>query len=262
MAESSSPRKRQRLLQSSTKLDDLPPDIIRRILEYGTTTESWSISRCNKQLYATANPLIYPLFHAALNKRMLEISPVIDPRKFLPGSIIKDFAITGSIVWSTLLGEKWDDQDIDIFFASDRASMDRIIREIDIPVLHNFKNVQIGQYRFSLRPRYYGNIAKHCIGVYREFCTNHRWNHVKVMDLVLCEKWDDEGTQDIECKLTGFDYIGCSSNLRNGVLEIPDPWDTLFKRTRVRKGTRIVGNTYDRREKYNGRGITLVDDDG
>jgi hypothetical protein len=212
-------------------MESLPSDMLGHILDFVSTTESWSLSRCNKTLYARVNPMIYSLFEKAFLKRALKITPFIDPRKVI--SCECEYWIMGSLVWSTLMGVEWDDQDVDLYVS---ANKDEIIQSGPNPKLCKYDNYDV---EISRDYSNYGfirmNVCIHdingelgnCFGM---MIIKGLYEIYKIMDL--------EATK---------------SYWFPGELCIQSPEDTLFGRS--------AGKVYSeyRHEKYISRGMILTD---
>lgn len=243
-----------------SNLNSLPNDIISNIVQYNSTTELWSLSRTCWAFYGCLDKTMYKFFKERFTKEIEErermygfkvdyFLGILNPRKHV---------YTGSLVWSTLLGEEWDDQDIDVF--AQRQDSNDPFTPVIFPQIGNVSCLHYNQGQ-ELFPVDHG-VAFDDDFVYNEtysvFWTPPYANRrLKIMDLVTF-------TGTVEDKLKCFDIVACMCSFDNKWLTIPNPRHTLFKRTDFsdffqQNQTRLPDyQTCKRAEKYLLRGVTFV----
>jgi hypothetical protein len=236
--------------KNNKKLDyiNLSTDIIKLLFNYYSITEIWALSRTCKYFYKMINSMIYSLFKPRLLKRMNEIIEFKNILDFFQLPInITTYVITGSIVLSTLLGEKWSgsmyassllnmnkNQDIDCFYTT---SDDNVYE-----TLSNMNNnvFSVNGLEYELQSGTYNDGFLLC-SLYKN---NDDIDRIKLIDFVLC-------SETIMNTLNDFDIVACSSYYNNKELYIPKPFETLFKRSEIQN------KDYKRIQKYEDRGFIL-----
>lgn len=223
-------------------ISKLPKDVYcNQLLKYLTVADCWSISRTCKEIYGYMNKKIYGLFKEHFkftDRRKGEHMSVI---RYCLGIISPyNYAFTGSIVWSTLLGVYWFDQDIDILVECAPSGMH---------VLRNGGNMRYKGtfYEVVVLPGVPSTFYGDCVRI-RDI---PYWN--QIADIIWCKD------NSIKSTLDQFDIIGCSCYFDDKVLFIPNPSDTLFKRSFAKKQPGIRDELFQSRlSKYRERGITIL----
>lgn len=226
-------------------MQDLPSDILGKLAGFCTVSSCWSLSRTCKHAYLSMNKKIYSIFEKQFLREVFwkEFQHNLYIDFFLEKLEVTTYVYSGSLVWSTLLGVNWKNQDIDIF-SSDRVGS----FEQDTYVLSTLNNTKVAI-------GYSGNVVSGYVYplVTIKVQSDGRILYLKFADIIDCDG------KSIHNRINEFDMVGCSNYFDpNGkILYIADAQNTLFKRTE----TRIVdGNTptFDRMGKYAARGITFI----
>lgn len=223
-------------------ISKLPTEIYcNQLLKYLTVADCWAISRTCKEIYGYMNKKIFGLFKEHFNFNGTKRSEHMSVIRYCLGIISPyNYAFTGSIVWSTLLGEYWFDQDIDLFVEGSYLRMHELRRGGNLSYKGTFYEVIVLP---GVPATFYGD----CLRI-RDI---PNWN--RIADIVWCKD------NSIKSTLDQFDITGCSCYFDDKVLFIPNPSDTLFKRSFVKKQPGISDEIFQSRSsKYRERGITLL----
>lgn len=235
----------------------IPDDVLAKIaVDYGTVTELWALSRTCKSLYKALNKRMYSLAKERVFKRMKEIYPVPegDLRTIFPvmqGAT--DYVITGSLVWSSLIGARWKYQYIDIFYNKNKNIVHDVYNTGRL--LADTHAAEYGYQQFTYTSSIYPGIG-HMIQIWGNITVDRVKELVNVIAI--------GGHVTLEEKLEEFDIVGCSSSFNDRELFIPCPAETLFGVTRTRPMVDPSDEfSCDKRKsrinKYERRGIYFID---
>lgn len=224
-------------------ISKLPKEIYcNQLLKYLTVADCWAISRTCKEIYGYMNKKIFGLFkeHFKFTDRprkgehmhvILYCLGIISPCKY---------AFTGSSVWSTLLGEYWFDQDMDILVEGSHSRMHELRLSGNLRYKGTFYDMIVLP---GVPVTFYGD----CLRI-RDI---PYWN--RIADIIYCKN------NSIKSLLDQFDITGCSCYFDDKVLFIPNPSDTLFKRSFAKKQPGTLDEIFQSRlSKYRERGITIL----
>ncbi len=240
------------------KIQDMVTDNLLIVVEYGSISEMWNLSRTCKNLYAGLNCHIFNVFKQRLDKRVNTIIPGVTSKDL----ILKDAhecAISGSIVLSTLLGVEWKDQDIDIYWNCGVENLPDVDKEdfmftaqdrevqllIDKERLHFIKKAigPLPNVEMYLRAiSRYGTGPQHVVGSTGSYST---WR--MVLDYTHIKQTVEEFT-------SRFDLSACQSYFDGKVLKIALPELTLNRISTFQHYPRAE-RVEERFEKYFNRGI-------
>lgn len=231
-------------------MNSLPSEIINIVALYVSTTEHWSMSRSCRYLYSVLNKKIYGLFKKRfedeIEKRQDHYGFKIEDLLFFVNC--QEYVFTGSLVWSTLLGEEWENQDIDIFGKKPAGRIGLHLASLNVfnQSINRMRNVTNTQLHFK-----YVNGAAYYDDLYSLSSSPGPHNvSVKILDIVMC-------VDQIKDKIENFDMIGCMSTFDDKWLTILKPHDTLFKRTGLADHY-DVNKTPARILKYESRGVQVL----
>jgi len=98
----------------------LPDDIFINILHYLPFSSLYMLSICNKQTYFIVRQHAFKIFKLQLNNKLSKYSPFegLNVDNIFKCELFQKACLTGGFMLSSLLGEEWEDQDIDIFFCT------------------------------------------------------------------------------------------------------------------------------------------------
>jgi hypothetical protein len=97
-------------------MDKLPDDILSLMTTYCPVASCWSLSRTCKHAYLAINKKIYSIFkkqflHNVWKREFIYNAPIQNLFDFFE---VKEYVYVGSLVWSTLLGETWKNDHIEV----------------------------------------------------------------------------------------------------------------------------------------------------
>lgn len=174
-------------------MNSLPSELVLKILEYGSTTEDWSLSRTCYDLYTIIDNKIYSLFKKRFNKKLDEFKKEngCDSMDIIKTICSGDYIFTGDLVWFTLIGKNmstmWSPYStngtIDVVFFDERDEDDRSIYEssrLDENFSKTFPSILV-DFEFDYFQEYYENIIVFC----KDVITNNN-HHNLWMRLFPC----------------------------------------------------------------------------
>jgi hypothetical protein len=195
-----------------------------------------------------------------------------DLRQFVP--FYTRSYLTGSLLWSTLLGVDWDEgnQDIDII----GEVMPEVVESSLLPGARNPTVLNIltpaSSSKLQAKAKAFMSSSRVTPEVYFSCSTDRTYfNHSVIrwydrcacsMDRTICDFLVClPGT--LENRVSDFDLYGCMSTFDGKVLRVAFPQDTLRGRTRINRTYReVAGSTdrssYDRIKNYAKRGIKFI----
>ena len=226
-------------------MQDLPSDILGALATFCPVSSCWSLSRTCKHAYLSINKKIYSIFEKQFLREVFwkEFQHNLYIDFFLEKLEVTTYVYSGSLVWSTLLGVNWENQDIDIFSSDIVGSFNHNSWLLTTP---NKTKFAIGYSGYAVSGYIYPLVTL-------KVRSDGRSLLLKFADIISC------GGKSIHNRINEFDMVGCSNYFDpNGkILYIADAKNTLFKRTEKRL---VDGNTptFERMGKYAARGITFI----
>lgn len=207
-------------------MESLPVDILLNILEYGSTTEHWSLSRSSNVLYKCLNDKIYKLFRKRFTHRIMCISKKagFNVGEFINSIEIEDYVFSGSIVLSTLVRQNWDGIKLTVFCKENHQKI--------INTTENYAPIQ--------SKIYVGFGGLFTPNVYDVTNIRHRG---LTIDIIHCRNSIQSVVDDVFGHLSA---LRCTLDEKH--LVIVDPSNTLFLRSYAGKGLdQNTGNFYRER---------------
>lgn len=217
-------------------MDILPSDTVIHLTAYLTFADCWSLSRSSRGMYDELNRRLYSIGEKAINDRIMGmiglVSEEIVPRLIVDHHLI-EWAITGSIVWSSLLGEVWEGQDIDMVITKNSGWRPPAFKDAE---------------------------GTHFLETHRYDVRGHGTFRIPILGIDMI--WGYSITKPIN----HFDIEGCKCYLHDHKLYVRRPSETLCKVTRANWVLRLTGggdHVYPRvnkarLDKYIDRGITIT----
>jgi hypothetical protein len=236
-------------------MDRLPVDTVAtNLAPLLRLSDVYFLSQVSREYQELFKRLFFREFKRRLDKRLatFRLPPRFDYTIF---SNTVPWRMTGSLILSVLLDQKWSGQDIDIFFEGsiivdrDQDEYGESGRRVMMEWL-GFSELEL----LPMRPRQ--DEGWRCIlGKYHftssrtaEFLScNFCYNDTKCIDVVSSLNLDDS--------LDDFDVRACASYFDGKYLQIPDPSLTLRFQSKYKPSGRDPVN---RKNKYLARGFTLL----
>lgn len=205
----------------------------------------YAVTGTCRVLHRTRGNQLIKHFRIRLDERVHEIlGDDVDLHNFFQHPTIRFF--TGSLVWSVLVDEKWDNQDIDMicwtYHYSIRACLDAN-NEL------GYEWDRVNEKAFSPAPDSVP-VSTLYKGPPNLSGSEIRKVGTPILDII----W----TPFEELATRSFDFIGCTGLFKSvrGLLIVPDIHKTFRKETCVRGGVKV---TQERKSKFISRGITILE---
>lgn len=194
-------------------MQGLPSDILGKLAGFCTVSSCWSMSRACKHTYLSMNKKIYSIFEKQFLREVFwkEFQYNIKIELQLPKCDMSPYFYSGSLVWTTLLGESWKDRHIEIFSYHNTEQAVDFCRNMDG------------------NPKIWTVPVDNHVSVYVYPLIEAHWDHLKVVDIIPCSESDS-----FEDVINKFHIVGFSNYFDplGKTLYIKDAQNTLFKRTR------------------------------
>ncbi len=243
--------------QKEEIMNKIEDSLILYLIKYFNDFSSlWALSRTNKYLYKLLNKKMISIFKNTFEKKIIDKACCLDILEHVKKLDL--YIFSGSFIWSILLGEEWEFQDIDIFCKSNDKN-NLIMRKLEPHIYDNFP---------LMKMKYCGLDYDGVNGILDVWSVYNQG--MKFLEFIMVE-YPNSFTEQ-------FDVDGCKSWYDGTYLFVQDPINTLFKVSNYQpdKDVQFRGGNYSihtykgkcpqtvrernirRFDKYISRGIELI----